>query len=130
MNTSRRSQLIVNPEEVIKIIRFFSASKWNVPSSIPRILKLICDDISILITKLINWYFETGTFSSILKISKVVTIYKNKGSPPEISNYHPISILSNIENIFEKVMYSQVTNFLESQNLSYTRQFFVQFCIL
>ena len=37
----------VSPEEVIKIIRSFSASKSSGPNSIPvRILKLICDDIS------------------------------------------------------------------------------------
>ena len=114
----------VSPEEVIKIIRSFSASKSSGPNSIPmRILKLICDDISIPISKLINRSFETGIFPSLLKTSKVVPVFKNKGSPLEVSNYRPISLLSNIEKIYEKVMYSRVINFLDSQNLLYSRQF-------
>ena len=77
-----------------------------------RILKLICDEISIPISKLINRSLETGTFPSLLKTSKVV-----------VSNYRPISLLSNIEKIYEKVMYTRVTSFLDSQNLIYSRQF-------
>ena len=39
------------------------------------------------------------------------------------SNYRPISLLSNIEKIFEKVMYSRLMGFLDDQNLIYVRQF-------
>ena len=89
--------------------------------SIPvRILKVICDEISIPISKLIIRSLETGTFPSLLKTSKV---FKNKGSPLEVSNYRSISLLSNIEKIYEKVMYTRVTSFLDSQNLIYSRQF-------
>ena len=92
--------------------------------SIPvRILKVICDEISIPISKLIIRSLETGTFPSLLKTSKVVPVFKNKGSPLEVSNYRPISLLSNIEKIYEKVMYTRVTSFLDSQNLIYSRQF-------
>ena len=50
-------------------------------------------------------------------------MYKNKGSPLDPSNYRPISLLSNIEKIFEKVMYSRLMGFLDDQNLIYVRQF-------
>ena len=81
--------------------------------SIPvRILKVICDEISIPISKLIIRSLETGTFPSLLKTSKVV-----------VSNYRPISLLSHIEKIYEKVMLTRVTSFLDSQNLIYSRQF-------
>ena len=105
--------------------RFFSATKSNGPNSIPvRILKLICDDISVPISKLINRSFETGTFLNLLKTSKKsYLLYKNKGSLLEVSNYCPISLLSNIEKIYEKVMNSRVASFLDSQNLIYFRQF-------
>ena len=105
--------------------RFFSATKSNSPNSIPvRILKLICDDISVPISKLINRSFETGTFLNLLKTSKKsYLLYKNKGSLLEVSNYCPISLLSNIEKIYEKVMNSRVASFLDSQNLIYFRQF-------
>ena len=92
--------------------------------SIPvRILKVICDEISIPISKLIIRSLETGTFPSLLKTSKVVHVFNNKGSPLEVSNYRSISLLSNIEKIYEKIMYTRVTSFLDSQNLIYSRQF-------
>ena len=38
----------------------------------------------------------TGVFPSVLKIAKVVPVFK-KDSKLDYSNYHPISLLSNIE---------------------------------
>ena len=112
----------VTPEEVSKIIGSFSQSKSSGPHSIPvRVLKLLKLDISTPIASLINRSFEVGTFPSILKTSKVIPVYKNKGSPLDPSNYRPISLLSNIEKIFEKVMYSRLMGFLDDQNLIYVR---------
>ena len=47
-------------------------------------------------------------FSSILKTSKIIPIY-NKGSKLECSNYRPISLLSNIDRILERLMYNRLT---------------------
>ena len=46
----------------------------------------------------------TGVFPSVLKTAKVVPVLK-KDSKLDYSNYRPISLLSNIEKIFEKLMY-------------------------
>ena len=64
-----------------------------------------------------------GIFLTLLKTSKVIPIFKNKGSPMNVSNYRPISLLSNIEKIYEKVMFSRLIAFLHSHNLIYARQF-------
>ena len=66
--------------------------------------------------------FATGIFPSILKTSKVIPVFK-KGSPLEASNYRPISRLSNIEKIYEKLMYSRLVSFLNAHNQIYSRQF-------
>ena len=46
----------------------------------------------------------TGVFPSVLKTAKVVPVFK-KDSKLDYSNYRPISLLSNVEKILEKLMY-------------------------
>ena len=52
----------------------------------------------------------TGVFPSVLKTAKVVPVFK-KDSKLDYSNYHPISLLSNIEKIPEKLMYKRLYTF-------------------
>ena len=64
----------------------------------------------------------TGVFPSVLKIAKVVPVFK-KDSKLYYSNYHPISLLSNIEKILEKRMYKRLYTFLYNKNFIYDLQF-------
>ena len=59
---------------------------------------------------------------SILKIAKVVPVFK-KYSKLHYSNYCPISLLSNIEKILEKLMYKRLYTFLDNKNIIYDLQF-------
>jgi hypothetical protein len=79
-------------------------------------------DISIPISRIINLSFSSGYFPCLLKISKVIPIFK-QGSFHEVSNYRPISLLSNIEKIIEKIMYSRLIDFLNKNNILFPRQF-------
>ena len=45
----------------------------------------------------------TGVFPSVLKTAKVVPVFK-KDSKLDYSNYRPISLMSNIEKILEKLI--------------------------
>ena len=66
--------------------------------------------------------FSTGQFPSVLKISKVISIH-TKQSRVDYTNYRPISLLSNIEKIIEKLMYKRLPSFLDINNLIYSLQF-------
>ena len=63
----------------------------------------------------------TGVFPSVLKTAKVVPVFK-KDSKLDYSNYRPISLLSNIEKILEKLMYKRLYTFLNN-NIIYNFQF-------
>ena len=74
-----------------------------------------------------NWQiystsFLTGVFPSVLKTAKVVPVFK-KDSKLDYSNYRPISLLSNIEKFFEKLMYKRLHTFLNKNNVIYNLQF-------
>ena len=77
---------------------------------------LLQDQISNL-TSIYNFSLSTGVFRAILKTVKVILIHK-KNSKLEVPNYRPISLLSNIDKIFEKLMHSRLIEFLEENNFS------------
>ena len=64
----------------------------------------------------------TSVFPSVLKSTKVVPVFK-KDSKLNYSNYCPISLLSTIEKILEKLMYKRLYTFLDYSNIIYDLQF-------
>ena len=61
-------------------------------------------------------------FPNSLKSAKVIPIHK-KNSKWLVSNYIPISLLSNLDKIMEKLMYNQIIHFLENNKIIYYKQF-------
>ena len=64
----------------------------------------------------------TGTNPDKLKIAKIIPVFK-KGSKLLPSNYRPISLLSNINKIMEKLVYSRVFSFLDTNKIFYNQQY-------
>ena len=58
----------------------------------------------------------TGVFASVLKTAKVLLVFQ-KDSKLDYSNYCPISLLSNIEKILEKLMCKRLYTFLNNNNI-------------
>ena len=58
----------------------------------------------------------------ILKVAKVVPVHK-KDSKLAFSNYRPISLLSNIENTLERLMYNRNYKFFSKNNIIHPLQF-------
>lgn len=113
----------VSVNEVDKIITSLSSGKTCGWDNIPMILlKLSVNLISPIITLLINQAFTTGVFPLKLKFSEIKPIYK-KGSAKDISNYRPISILSNISKIFERAINFRLVQFLEANNIICNEQY-------
>ena len=109
--------------EVSQMLSSLDTNKSSGPYSIPsQILPLITDHISAPLAKIFNLSFSCGIFPNNLKIAKVIPVHK-KESPLELTNYRPISILSNIEKVFEKLIYCRVYEFLKSNKVLYKEQF-------
>jgi hypothetical protein len=109
--------------EVITIIDSLDPGKGSGPYSIPtNIMKALKANLCHPLTSIINMSFATGTYPDQLKIAKVIPIFK-KGDKLLVSNYRPISLLSNINKIFEKLVYSRLYSFLELNNCIYELQF-------
>ena len=110
-------------EEVNDIIKKFSVSKSCGPFSIPSsILKEFAPYFLLPITNIINKSLHEGVFPESLKAALVCPIFK-KGDKKSCANYRPISLLSNISKIFERVMYNRVEHFLSEHDIIYDLQF-------
>ena len=97
--------------DVIKEIKNVYIKKVSLSSNIPtKITKEFDDLFATFITENFNLCLNKGEFPEILKIAEVTPLYK-KVYLFEKDNYRPISILSNISKIFERIMHNQMNNF-------------------
>ena len=103
----------VNPtdkKEIENVISSLDSNKSLGSNSIPTtVLKSLKNDISSQLSEIFNISFSSGVFPSILKSAKVIPVHK-KDSKLVFSNYRPISLLSNIEKVLERLMYNRNTN--------------------
>ena len=64
----------------------------------------------------------SGVFPDQFKTAKAIPIFK-KGSHLDMANYRPISLLSNLNKILEKLMFNRINNFFNKYNCFYKLQF-------
>ena len=87
-----------------------------------KILKAIKYQISEPFSHLFSLSVSTGVFPSKLKTSKTIPIFK-AGDHTSCDNYHPISLLSSLSKILEKIVANSLVNHLEINNLLYDNQY-------
>jgi hypothetical protein len=122
-NASTNDFLPTNAKEICEQISNLQVNKGTGPNSIPtQILHLIKFEIAKPLANIINLSFSTGIHPDKLKIAQVLPIFK-KGSNLLTCNYRPISLLSNLNKIFEKIMYARVYKFFDTNNLFYSLQY-------
>ena len=100
-----------------------NTSKSLGPYSMPtNILKLSCSVLSKPLVKLINLLFSEGTFPNLLKFANIIPLFK-KGDNLDYNNYRPISIISNIGKLIEKIVHKRLYSFLEKKYLLFKQQY-------
>ena len=111
------------PLEISNIIISIKLSKASGPNSIQsKLLKDCIHIFSFVISMLINKSFSEGSFPDFLKLANVIPIFK-KNDKNICGNYRPISLLSNVSKIYERVFHTQLYHFFDVNNLFYQRQF-------
>lgn len=65
---------------------------------------------------LINKSISEGVFPNILKIARIVPIHK-KGEKTHVENYRPISLLSSLSKILERVMLNRMLSFITKNKI-------------
>ena len=107
----------VTEPEVSTLFKNLDANKSSI--DIPnKLIKLAADPLSVLFTQIYNQSIETGIVPNVMKVSRVTPVYKN-GDVTNTGNYRPISTLSPFSKVFEGLIYNQLNNFLEKNNILY-----------
>ena len=109
----------ISKNEISIIISSLNPNKSVGPNSISaKILKLLKGEISSYLSGIYNISYSTAVFLSVLETTITIHIH-NKESKPNYVHYCSISLLTNIENLLEKLVYNRITKFLNGNNLIY-----------
>jgi hypothetical protein len=113
----------VQQSEITKIILNLNSKKSSGSDNItPKLLKICISPLTHPLLHIANLSFANGHFPTPLKLAKVIPIFKkNDNTIP--GNYRPISLLSIINKIIEKLMYSRLYKFLSKHKILYPYQF-------
>ena len=108
--TFSETSLIVVEDLMRKLDPKKATTFKNIP---PKVLKSNEDICCPILLKFINDCFKNNQFPNELKIADVTPILK-KDNATDMTNYRPVSILPVISKIFERIMHSQISEFIES----------------
>ena len=90
----------------------------NLPA---KFVKEAAPVISKPLTHIINLSIESGEIPTDMKKARVVPIFK-KNNKTEAGNYRPVSILSVVSKIFERIVFDQLQGYLRNESLLYEFQ--------
>ena len=88
-------------------------SNKSVGGDIPTNILKECNFTFSVLADCLNKSFEHGAFPDCLKEANVTAIFE-KDDPLYKQNYRPVSILSLLPKVFEKLIYKQLSNYIAS----------------
>ena len=115
--TYKHDAIIVTPEEVRDTLKSQPIGKAAGPDLINnRLLKELAQPLSLPISDHFNLSLSSGSVPNIWKEANVSPIHK-KNDPSDVSNYRPISLLSTISKVLEKIVHKYLFNFFRDNNV-------------
>ena len=103
---------------VKKIIMNLDSSKAPGPDCIPVVVLKNCEhELSFIQAELFNMCLKELCFPDCWKVSSVVLVFKNVGERSTAKKYHPVSLLSVVIKVFEKLINNRIVDHLEKCGL-------------
>ena len=110
----RLHNISVTPKMVRKVVMNLDLSKASGPDCIPVVVLKNCEpELSYILAELFNKCLKESCFPDCWKVSSVVPVFKNVGERSIAKNYHPVSLLSVVSKVFEKIVNNRIVDHLE-----------------
>jgi hypothetical protein len=111
------------PEHIKKVIsKFQPKTSCDVQGQSSKMIKFISNEIAAPLSHIFNLSLSQGIFPEKLKNCRVIPIFKS-GDNLNVDNYRPISLLSSISKILEKIVAEKLISHLISNDLLYNHQY-------
>ena len=111
------SSLVVTPTEVKSVLRGLPLNKASGPNSVNnRILRELSTELSLPLCDIFNTSLRTSVFPEPWKEAFVTPIFKS-GDSSNPANYRPISLLSTLGKVFERIVFKHTFNFLHTHQI-------------
>ncbi|KAK3566633.1 hypothetical protein QTP86_001695 [Hemibagrus guttatus] len=108
----------VAAEEVLQITRSCNPTTCPLDPIPSAMLQTISPDLLPFITTVINGSLTSGHFPTAFKKARIIPILKKPAlDPSNISNYRPVSLLSFLSKILERIVCNQLSDYLMQNNL-------------
>ena len=109
--------------EIDNVIKSLNSGKAQGHDYIPPfLLKKLCPEIVSILETFFNHSINLGIYPSVLKVARVVPVFKS-GSKELVSNYRPISILSCLNTVYEKILLARLKDYLDKNKIINKNQF-------
>ena len=103
---------------VRKVVMNLDLSKASGPDCIPVVvLKNFEPELFYTFAELFNKCLKESCFPDCWKVSSVVPVFKNVGERSTAKNYRPVSLLSVVSKVFEKLVNNRIVDHLEKCGL-------------
>ena len=99
---------------VKKVITNLDLSKTSGPDCISVVVLKKCEpELSYILAELFNMCLKESCFPDCWNVSSVVPVFKNVGERSTAKNYRPVSLLSVVSKVFEKLVNNRIVDHLE-----------------
>ena len=112
----------VTPDEISNIIFHLKITKQDTNIISVKLFKKYHRYFLRTVCDMINICLQSGIFPTCFKHATVIPIFK-KGDPCSVYNYRPIALLPFISKIFERCIFSRLSNYATTCNLLTPNQF-------
>lgn len=116
--------LLTDADEIHCVLKNLKNKKSSGPDNIPNIVlkklpRVACD----FLAKISNLMLSTGYFPALWKVAHVIPILKPGKPANEAKHLRPISLLSSLSKVIEKLLHNRILDFCNGSNLLPNFQF-------